>query len=294
MANQDHSTDPPAIGPTDTPASLPNRPAPSGTSDIALRLGQSIERQMLGTRLSGLAQGMVDLLDRAVADRIDDARRWAAEPVVAACLTGPATVAAAATTRLTRLIADRPLYLDLWIANADGIVVATGRPDRHPGLTGIDVATQPWFRAALASGPGVVATAEIAAEPRLGGATALPFAAAIPSADPTAPPLGLLVLFFDWDGQSAQLLRRARQRGGEIGVRCLLLDRADRVIAASGPSEDAGETFALPTPLAPAGWFADRHGILFGYARSTDRPDCPGLGWSGVVARRPDGDDPIH
>jgi len=285
MANQDQPTDPPAIGPIDAVAPLSNR---SGASAIPQFLRQSIERQMLGTRLSGLAQGMIDLLDRAVADRIDDARRWAAEPAVVACLNGPTAAAAA---RLTRLIADRPHYLDLWIADADGFVVAAAR---NPGAVGTEVAAQPWFRAARAGVPGRIATGEIAAEPRWGGATVLPFAAPIPSADPTAAPAGILVLFFDWGGQSARLLHRARQRGGGLGVRCLLLDRAQRVIAASGPSEEWGETVALPAPPAPNGWFADRHGILFGYARSADQPDCPGLGWSGVVARRPDGDDPIH
>lgn len=298
MANQDQPTDPPATGPIDTVALPSDRTVPSGASSTFApsdRSYRTIERQMLGTRLSGLAQGIVDLLDRIVADRIDDARRWAAEPVVAACLTGPAPVAAAAADRLKRLIADRPFYLDLWIADAQGSVVVAAR-DRT--AIGSDLSARPWARAALAGVPGGVATADIAdlaAEPALGGTSALPFAAPIRTEVSSAAPVGLLVLLFDWRGQSALLLRRARQRGGGTGVRCLLLDHADRVIAASGPPEaDTGELFALPAPPAPAGWFTDRHGILIGYARSPDFAERPGLGWSGVAARRPDGDGPVH
>jgi len=287
MTDRNSPVDPPPIGQADAAAT---HPAPSGHRDIPYCLRLTLERQMLGTRLSTLAQGMVELLDRTLAERAGDSLRWAAEPVVLDCLSGPTALDAA--RRLKRLIADRTIYLDLWIADAEGTIVATGRPDRHPGLIGADISDQPWFGAAMTSPDGTYIVADIAADPRLGGKTSLPFAAAIRGPDPAAAPHGVIVLHFDWHTQSSLLIHHARLRSGNIGSRCLLLDRMHRVIADTDDRSDEAQTF----PLVPdsVGWFVDGHGILIGHARSSGHQNFSGLGWHGVIARRPSGDEALH
>ncbi|CCG40648.1 cache domain-containing protein [Magnetospirillum molischianum] len=249
------------------------------------------EQHLLGERLRCLAQGMVDLLDSTLSSRADDVRRWAAEPVLLDCLSHPATPAAA--RRLERIVADRTVYLDLWIVNADGIIVATGCSGRQPGIVGSDVSTHSWFREAIACRAGAYTVSDIADTTRFGDITTLPFAAPIYAPGTTTEPRGVIALFFDWQTQSETLLHRVRQRCGGTTARCLLLDRTHRVIAASD-RHDPAETVPLPHSPAATGWYLDSDGIMIGYARSTSHPGFPGLNWCGVIAQRPHGDNRIH
>jgi len=288
MSDQDPTSDPVATGQAADIA-----PIADLSRTRPLDVGQALEQRLLGTRLSGLALDMVDLLDRSLFERTNDVRRWAAEPAVLDCLSGPALTQDAAR-RLHRIIADRTLYLDLWVVDASGRIVATGRPDRFPGLIGGDVSTQIWFRDAIASRPGSATLSAIAVDPRLGGAVSLPFAAAIRGPDPAAPACGAIALFFDWRTQSDRLLHHARQRGGGAGLRCLLLDATHRTIA----DTDTSGGIANPFPFAPVptacGWYRDAHDIVVGYARCPGHQGFAGPGWYGIVARRATRSGHIH
>jgi hypothetical protein len=283
MSDHDPTIDPVApsqgadIAPLAPPSDLPGH-------------GQTLDERLLGMRLSGLALDMVDLLDRTLHERRDDARRWAAEPAVRACLSGHPT-SAAAIRDVPRIIADRAFYLDLWIINAQGRVVATGRPGRSSARIGADVSDEPWFRDALGLGPGGSVISDIAAIPGFGDAAALTVAAAIGGPDPTEPVHGVIALFFDWDGQATPLLHHARQRGGGAGVRCLLLDSRQRVIADTDAT--GGSVPAAPAPTA-CGWYKDANDIMIGYARCPNHQNGAGQGWLGIVARRATRNGHIH
>jgi len=278
MSEQDPVIDPAALDLLADLAPLTPPPAPD-------RQARMLDQRLLGQRLSGLASDLIDRLDRLRLECGTDARRWAAEPAVAACLSGSPGAARA----VSRIIANRVPYLDLWIADASGRVVATARPDTYPGMIGHDVSAKPWFRAALAAGPGGSVTSEIATVPGLGGALTLPFASAV-----GGPEQGVLALFLDWTSQITPLLHHARQRGGGTGVRCLLLDGEQRVIADTAPDDRR----LPPPPFVPAttepGWYPDRHDIVIGYARTPTAPGMGGAVWHGIVARRVDQNGRLH
>ncbi|EPY02114.1 cache domain-containing protein [Magnetospirillum fulvum] len=254
---------------------------------------QTLDERLLGMRLSGLALDMVDLLDRTLHDRSGDIRRWAAEPAVRACLSGRPT-SATAIREVARIIADRAFYLDLWIIDAQGRVVATGRPARSSTRIGVDASGEPWFRDALGLGPGGSVISDIAAIPGCGNAATLAFAAAIGGSDPTEPAHGVIALFFDWHGQTTPLLHHARQRGGGAGVRCLLLNPRQQVMA----DTDATGRCAHPGPVTPGlaacGWYKDANDIVIGYARCPNHQNGAGQGWIGIVARRATRNSHIH
>lgn len=101
-------------------------------------------------------------------------RWWATDPAIVACAEEPTPERVAyATERLGVILSAYTVYLDLWVCDAAGRVVANGRPDRFPAIRGASVAHEEWFRraAALPNGDTYVA-AEVATRPLLQGAQA--------------------------------------------------------------------------------------------------------------------------
>jgi hypothetical protein len=261
----------------------------SGTIDDLMSLGETMVRQLRGSRLTDLSLGMIDIIDRNLYERSCDVRWWATDSAVVGCLTG-GCAPAYASKRLGVILASYTVYLDLWIADANGKVIANGRPDRYSQAIGTDVSDQPWFREAMASRDGsAYAVADIAAVPRLDGALVATYAAAIRESETeTGAPLGVLGIFFDWQPQSRTVVNGVRLREDESATtRCLLIDQNHRVIAASGGRGVLTETFTLDTSQGAAGSYIDPNGILIGYARTPGYETYAGLGWYGVIAQRP-------
>ncbi|MFD2498895.1 methyl-accepting chemotaxis protein [Rhizorhabdus histidinilytica] len=108
-----------------------------------------------GTRHTDLARSAVEIVDRNLYERSCDVRWWATDSSVTQVLEDPtrATVTHA-TERLATILRSYTVYLDLWIADRSGRVIATGRPDRYPGAIGQDVSHEDWFRAAMTTRTG--------------------------------------------------------------------------------------------------------------------------------------------
>ena len=150
------------------------------------------------------------------------------------------------------------VYLDLWIADADGQVVANGRPDRYPGAVGLDVSRSAWFQQAMATVSGDdFAVTDITLNSALDDAAVATYATAIRSegrAD--GDKLGVLGIFFDWSPQAGDVVKGVGLSEEERAqCRVMLLDAEHRVLAdATGRIDDQALTdlgpFGLTLPDA--------------------------------------------
>nr|WP_064503791.1 methyl-accepting chemotaxis protein [Methylobacterium platani] len=243
-----------------------------------------------GERLVDLALNAVELIDRNLYERTCDVRWWATDAAVVACAADPAPAATAfAEKRLGVILSAYTVYLDLWLCDLDGRILATGRPDRFPGLRGRSVAQEPWFRQAakLASGDAYTA-ADIRAEPRLGDAQVATYCAGVrEGGEASGRPLGVLAIHFDWEPQARAIVQGVRVAPEDRArTRVLLVDAGQRVIAASDGVGLLGERLRFDLGEAASGVAPLRDaGGLVAYHRTPGYETYRGLGWYGVIVQ---------
>ncbi|BAE52625.1 methyl-accepting chemotaxis protein [Paramagnetospirillum magneticum] len=267
----------------------------SSINDL-MTLGQVMVKQLRGSRLADLALNMIEIIDRNLYERSCDVRWWATDSAVVDCLTGGTSDAANfACKRLGVILDSYTVYLDLWIADAEGRVVASGRPDRYPRAIGADVSGESWFRDAMATRDGSeYAVADISTNGPLGGAQVATYSAAIrEGGENDGRVIGALGIFFDWQAQAETVVKGVRLREEEkAGTRCLLLDQEFRVIAASDGIGVLTERVPLDTRQGPAGSYVDEQGMVTGYSLTPGYETYEGLGWYGVIIQHPQGARP--
>ena len=119
-------------------------------------LGASLVEQVRGTRLADLALNAVELIDRNLYERSCDVRWWATDSaLVDACARAdPRRNGPREPRRLAVILSSYTVYLDLWVADRDGRVIAHGRPERFGRVRGADVSRESWFTHAMATGSG--------------------------------------------------------------------------------------------------------------------------------------------
>ena len=244
-----------------------------------------------GERLVDLALNAVELIDRNLYERTCDVRWWATDAALVACAAEPgAATAAYAEKRLGVILSAYTVYLDLWLCDLDGRILATGRPDRFPGLRGQSVAQEPWFRqaAALASGDEYVA-ADIRAESRLGGAQVATYCASVRrDGEASGAPLGVLAIHFDWEPQARAIVEGVRVAPEDRArTRVLLVDAGQRVIAASDGVGLLSERLRFDRAEAVSGVVPGRGAGkgLVAYHRTPGYETYRGLGWYGVIVQ---------
>jgi Methyl-accepting chemotaxis protein (MCP) signalling domain len=243
-----------------------------------------------GERLVDLALNAVELIDRNLYERTCDVRWWATDAAVVACAAEPGPAAVAFTEkRLGVILSAYTVYLDLWLCDLDGRILATGRPDRFPGLRGTSVAQEPWFRqaAALTSGDDYTA-ADIRAEGRLGGAQVATYCASVRrDGEASGEPLGVLAIHFDWEPQARAIVQGVRVAPEDRArTRVLLVDAARRVIAASDGAGLLTERLRLDLAGPESGVVPTKGGRgLVAYHRTPGYETYRGLGWYGVIVQ---------
>lgn len=254
-------------------------------------LGQRLVAQLRGRRLADLALNMVDIIDRNLYERSCDVRWWATDSAVVDCAAAPDEARRAhASRRLAVILGAYTVYLDLWIVDVNGTVLASGRGDQYRGVVGSSVAGEPWFRDALATRSGDdFAVADIAVAERLDRRMVATYATAIRAGgEANGAVLGVLGIFFDWQTQSRSVVDGVRLTDEEKGrTRCLLIDRNHRVIASSDGRGILGEAFPLRTEEGGQGSYTDGDGFVVGYALTPGYETYRGLGWYGVIVQRP-------
>lgn len=263
----------------------------SSTVRELMSLGETIIQQMRGSRLADLALNAIEIIDRNLYERSCDVRWWATDSALVACASQPesSATAAYATERLGIILESYTVYLDLWVIDRQGKVLANGRPGRYPAVKGTDVSGESWFREALATADGsAYVVADIAANPRLGHAPVATYAAAIREAGNThGAPIGVLGIFFDWLPQAQTVVKGIRLSEEEkLHTRCLLVDQTGRVIAASDERGLLSERVTLRNNGAAMGSYHYDDGRTVGYALTPGYETYRGLGWYGVIVQR--------
>ncbi len=253
--------------------------------------GRSMVQEMYGKRLADLSLNMIEIIDRNLYERSCDVRWWATDSAVVDCAADPTPERRAhASSRLGVILESYTVYLDLWIANARGEVIATGRPDRYRGAVGSSVANEPWFRQALATRSGGEFTVgDVARNANLDDRVVGTYATAI-RRDGTADgePIGVLGIFFDWEPQAAAVVQGVRLEAGERErTRCLLLDARHRVIASSDERGILTESFPLRTGGQAMGHYTDGDGRIVGFSLTPGYETYKGMGWYGVIVQDP-------
>ncbi len=250
-------------------------------------LMSSIERmseKSRGERMVDLSLNAIELIDRNLYERTCDVRWWATDSAVVDCAAAPDTATASyASERLAVILGAYTVYLDLWLCDLDGKVIANGRADRFK-VVGQDVSATKWFREAhaLRSGDDYVAS-DIECQPLLGGAQVATYCASVRAeGKANGQPIGVLAIHFDWEPQARAIVQGVRV-GANDKARVLLVDSNFRVIAASDGKGLLTERVQLSMKAGPSGFYHDHSGGLVAYHATPGYETYKGLGWFGVI-----------
>ncbi|MGF6506168.1 methyl-accepting chemotaxis protein [Paraburkholderia sp. 32] len=243
-----------------------------------------------GQRCADLALNMIDIVDRNLYERSCDVRWWATDSAVVDCLSDTNPGAADyASERLAVILSSYTVYRDLWVIDASGTVVATGRQNAYP-VRGRKVGDANWCKAALktTSGADYVAC-DIEPVSYLNGAHVATYATAIRkggAADGRV--LGVLAIFFDWSPQAAAVVNGVRLTDEEWKrTRCLIIDASCRVIASSDGKGLLEERFPLKAGGRTSGFYQAPDGSTVAFALTPGYETYRGLGWYGVIVQAP-------
>lgn len=251
--------------------------------------GSAMVQEMHGKRLADLALNMIEIIDRNLYERSCDVRWWATDSAVVDCATEPTPEnRQQASYRLGVILESYTVYLDLWIANLAGEVIATGRPSRYPSAVGARVIDEPWFRQALATRSGGEFTVGDVARNRLLDDRVVGTYATAIRRDGRADgePIGVLGIFFDWEPQAAAVVEGVRLEEGERNrSRCLLIDARHRVIASSDGRGILTESVPLRTSGQKMGYYTDPEGRMIGFSLTPGYETYKGMGWYGVIVQ---------
>jgi len=256
----------------------------------ALRLvGARMAEQVRGQRLVDLALNAIEIVDRNLYERTCDVRWWATDAAIvdAAADPDPARLAHAGK-RLGVILRAYTVYLDLWLCDTTGRVIAHGRPERYPEVLGTIVSKENWFTEAMASASGDdFAAADIARSPPLGNAPVATYAAAVrEGADVHGRVIGVLAIHFDWGVQAATVVKGVRLTQDEAArTRVLLLDAAGRVIAASDRLGMSDEVLHLEHGGRASGSYRDSGGRTVAFHLTPGYETYRGLGWYGALVQ---------
>ena len=251
-------------------------------------VGGAILGHLRGQRLADLALNAIEIIDRNLYERTCDVRWWATDSAVVDCAAAGTDAAAAHASERLKVILDAyTVYLDLWICDAQGKIISTGRPERYPRAVGSSAAGAGWFRNAKATRSGQEFVAcDVERQPLLQDAPVATYAAAIRRGGAnTGDIVGVLGIHFDWQPQAHAVVDGVRMTEDEKQrSRVLLLDRAGRVLAASDRRGELTDTFQLPAGAAGMGSYAEQ-GVTVGYALTPGYETYEGLGWYGCIVQ---------
>jgi Methyl-accepting chemotaxis protein (MCP) signalling domain len=240
--------------------------------------------RLRGERMVDLSLNAIELIDRNLYERTCDVRWWATDSAVVDCAAAPEPAAVAhASERLAVILGAYTVYLDLWLCDLHGNVLANGRADRFK-VIGQNVAQTKWFREALAlrSGDDYVA-GDIESQPLLGNAQVATYCASVrEGGKANGKPTAVLAIHFDWEPQARAIVQGVRV-GAADKARVLLVDSNFRVIAASDGQGILSERISLSLNGQRSGFYQDRSGTLIAFHATPGYETYKGLGWYGVI-----------
>lgn len=245
----------------------------------------------IGTRMVDLALNAIEIIDRNLYERTCDVRWWATDSAVVDCVANVTPESAAyASKRLGIILNAYTVYLDLWLCDLNGKVIANGRPDRY-SVAGLDVSKEPWFAQAsrLPSGDDY-AVGDISVAQGLKGAQVATYAASVRTGGEShGAPLGVLAIHFDWAPQAETIVRGVRIEPEERDrTAVMLVDARRRVIASSEGGDGLDQHFQIETKDQSHGFYTRPDGTTVAFHATPGYETYRGLGWHGVIVRRPD------
>jgi hypothetical protein len=255
----------------------------SRTGNLKISIEQMTDRAR-GERMVDLSLNAVELIDRNLYERTCDVRWWATDSAVVDCAAKPGAASVGhVSERLGVILSAYTVYLDLWLCDLDGKVIANGRADRFH-VVGQSVADTKWFREArgLRSGDDYVA-GDVECQPLLGNAQVATYCASVrENGRANGRPLGVLAIHFDWEAQARAIVQGVRV-GAADKARVLLVDSQFRVIAASDGQGILSERLPLKLEGKPSGFYQDASKRMIAFHATPGYETYQGLGWYGVI-----------
>lgn len=247
--------------------------------------GRQMTEQFRGQRYADLARNAVEIIDRNLYERSCDVRWWATDSAMVTAMEKPLPENFAyAAERLATILRSYTVYIDLWLADRHGDVVATGRADRYPRAVGHNVFGSAWFMQAMATKTGDdFAVCDITSNPVLDGAQVATYSTAIRrggAADGEV--IGVLGIFFDWRPQARDVVCGVALSPEERkDTRVMLLNNKCEIIASTDDDASLGDHF--PLEIKGPSHFYRRGDRLVSYALTPGYETYAGLGWYGCI-----------
>jgi hypothetical protein len=253
-------------------------------------LTQDLASQSQGMRYTDLALNAIELIDRNLYERTCDVRWWATDAAVVDQAAAPSPEGQAhACERLGVILDSYTVYIDLWLCDLDGRVIANGRPHQHR-VIGQNVRDRLWFsRAMMLRSGSDFAVADVTTEPLLGHSQIATYATGVRrggKADGEL--LGVLGIHFDWAPQAKAITEGIRLSDEErASTRVLMIDTNGLVIAASDGKGILSERIHLRTEGQASGHYTEVNGVMTAFHRTPGYETYAGLGWYGVIVQKP-------
>jgi hypothetical protein len=249
-----------------------------------------MERDSAGERLVDLAYNAIDVLDRNLYERTCDVRWWATDSSFVDCLQTPGQETRDhASKRLGVILDAYNIYLDIWICDLRGQIIANARPEKFH-VVGQGISHLPWFTQckSITSGDGYV-VGEVEESRILKGKQILTYATPIRENGAShGKPIGIMATSFDWQSQSRSVVEGVRidEKMEKAGSRVMILDRKDRIIASSDGVGILTESFPIRRMAGKnSGYYIDNTQLI-GFHNTPGFETYEGLGWKGVVTRQ--------
>ena len=258
--------------------------------EVLSKSTENMAQTALGSRLVDLALNAIEIIDRNLYERTCDVRWWATDSALVDCLSDvrPERIAYA-SKRLGVILAAYTVYLDLWLCDLNGHVIASGRPDRY-NVTGLDVSNEDWFIKAkrLASGDDY-AVSDVSECSALNGAEVATYAATVRAGgEALGAPLGILAVHFDWAPQANTIVRGVRiDEADRDRTAVMLVDANNRIIATSKDARTFNRHFKIDAKSHSHGFYALADGTQVAFHATPGYETYPGMGWHGVIVRSP-------
>ncbi|KPX41867.1 methyl-accepting chemotaxis protein [Pseudomonas syringae pv. tagetis] len=253
-------------------------------------LGKGMCFDVRGQRLADLALNLIEIIDRNLYERTCDVRWWATDASLVDVLMTPTPQNRAhSSERLGVILDSYTVYLDIWVADTTGCVIASGRPGTFGKVIGADVTGATWFKQAVRHSSGDQYFAgEVAVEPLLNGSQTCVFSAAVRSnAGKHSPVIGVIGIFFDWQNQSDSVIQGVRLSDERTRTRVMMVDASHKVIASSDPQSPLGHRVELHARAGQAtGYSTLPNNSIQGYSMTPGFETYPGMGWLGVIEQQ--------
>ncbi len=260
----------------------------AGEIDNLSRMADEMARTAQGQRLVDLALNGIEIVDRNLYERTCDVRWWATDSAFVKAATEPTPETTAfASERLGVILRAYTVYLDLWLCDLEGKVLASARGGQYP-VVGRSVADRSWFSPSrrLSSGDDFHAE-DVTTEPLLDGRQVATYTTAVRAGAAThGKPIGVLAIHFDWEPQARTIVEGVRLSETErANARAMIVDARGRVLASSDGRGILSDRIVLEAG-ATNGFTLRQDGTLVAFHRTPGYETYQGLGWAGVIEMR--------